>query len=125
VIWGQAGKIVGMSVLLALVVSIVLVAVHRIFPSRDAQRYGRVSAWNLVLTICQLFGLFAGALIFRLVPGPPLGWPRLLFAAIYFPGLLLLTFALHRYLVRRGVRMTFEQAAASPPNKSLERTRDR
>jgi hypothetical protein len=120
--WEAVTMIGGAAVLLCIVLAVVVISVRRERSPQDGPLDVPMPATGLVLHSLQVVAMLAGVILAAFAFDS--GWKRLLFCLIYFPGTFLATALVGNFLERRGVKVVGTNSEGSPPNKSLERTRE-
>jgi hypothetical protein len=114
----------GTAVILCVILAVVVIAVRREKSPQDGPLDVPMPAAVLVLHSLQVVAMLAGVILVAFVPASSFGWKRLIFCLIYFGGTFLVTALIGTFLEARGVKVTATKVEGSPPNKSLERTRE-
>jgi biotin transporter BioY len=123
--WEAVALIGGMSILICFVLSLFVISIRRSKTQREGPLEVSVPPAGVVLASLQVVSMLAGIIMVGLVPETPFGWARLAFCLVYFPGTFAAIVLLDSFLEKRGVKVAGTSSEGSPPNKSLERTRDR
>jgi hypothetical protein len=123
--WEAITLIGGASILLCLALSFVVIALRRHRSPQDGPLDASVPTAGLVLHSFQVLAMISGIFLYKLVPETSFGWARLLFLAVYYYGLIVIFALVSDFLEKRGIKVVATKREGPPPNKSLERTRER